>query len=111
MKINEKEAKLISSGKLKAILRWDNQPEKVGDALFTVEGQVYVLKEKKRKVVHVIAAKRSNIDFGCEDVLTFRNMFSYLYSDYKKSRNDIVYEIIFEVDKSQVTLVGYNREL
>lgn len=104
MELSGKERELIKSGRIHAVLRWEKVEEKAGDIIFSVNRVAYRLKEKKRWAVHRVAAKRSNIDFGCKDVKAFISLFTYLYSDYKKSRKDIVYDVIFEKEKSQRTL-------
>lgn len=105
MKISDKEEKLISSGKLKAVIRWQNIDEKVGDPLFCVDGNVYILKEKKRWSVHRCAAKRSS-DLGCTTVKDYILVFDYLYVSYNKHRKDVVYDVIFKPDERQRTLGG-----
>lgn len=106
MRISEKESKLIASGKLHAVLRWNKSDveEKVDDILFSVDGYVYKLIDKKRWKLFRVAAQRSVIDFSCEDVYSFKTLITYLYKSYEKIKGDTVYLCIFKAEKSQRTL-------
>lgn len=104
MKISEKEEKLIREGKIHAILRWEKPSEKIGDIVFSIDGQAYKMIEKKRWKVFRCAAQRSHIDFGCRTVYDFKVLIGELYDNYPKIKDDRIYLCIVKAEKGQMTL-------
>ena len=104
MKLDEKEAKLISSGKLKAVIRWNKPDEKIGDIIFNVDSVPYRLIDRKRWKVFRVGAQRSHIDFGCDTIYDFKVLMGNLYKPYPKIKDDTVYLCIFKSDEKQRTL-------
>lgn len=104
MRLTDKEELMIKDDKIHAVLRWNKPDEKVGDIIFNVDGKPYRLVDKKRWKVFRVGAQRSHIDFGCDDIYSFKTLITYLYKSYGKIKDSTVYLCIFEVDKSQQTL-------
>jgi len=104
MKISDKEAKLIASGKLNAVIRWEAPLEKVCDILFDVEGVVYKLKDKKKWSLHRCVSKKTSTAFGCDSLTNAKATITFLYGEYSRIKDDVVYLVMIEKEKQQRTL-------
>lgn len=104
MELSEKEEKLIREGKIHAILIWKKPSEKIGDIVFSIDGQAYKLIDKKRWKLFRVGAQRSHIDFGCNTVYDFKVLMGYLYGNYPKIKDDTIYLCVIKADKNQQTL-------
>lgn len=103
MNFAEKEIESLSSGKSKAVIRWKRPDVKEGD-LVSVADTLYRVTHVKRWTVMRIAAQRSNIDFGCDSVRSFRALFTFLYGSYVKRKNNIVWLVGLRKEKKQQSL-------
>jgi len=102
MKLLAFEENWIKDGSLKAVIRNKNIMEKVGENIFSIDGTVYVLKEKKRWSMQRCVAKRVT-DWGTNQVSIAKSRLKFLYGCYEPKK--IVYLIIFERSNNQETLL------
>ena len=103
MNFAEKEIEALNSGKIKAVIRWENPEAKEGDLVSAGE-TLYRVTHIKRWTVMRIAAERPKIDFGCDSVSGFRGLFTWLYGSYVKNKNKIVWLVGLRKEKKQKSL-------
>jgi len=104
MKITDKEKRMITSGKMKAVIRSSNIKENIGEIAFEIDNIAYIIVDKKHWTLRRINAQRGKRDFGTTSSLHFKFMYEVIYGKYDGKSKDLFWLIVVKPNKKQSLL-------